>query len=104
MQSVIVRKKFIFKPFSQISRFREMRDDFVEINTVPTHIFTFGQWIQDDFDPKFKEIVLIISGNPGLTGFYTTFGSALYDELNQEIPVWVIGQAGLLLIRFVISL
>lgn len=71
-----------------------MRDGFVDVNTVPTHIFTWGQWIEDKFDPKFKELVLIITGNPGLPGFYTTFGSTLHNDLDKEVPIWVIGQAG----------
>lgn len=71
-----------------------MQEGFVEINSVPTHIFTWGHWIQDKFDSKTKEIVLIVSGNPGLPGFYTTFGSTLYNEFNKEVPVWVIGHAG----------
>lgn len=71
-----------------------MKHGFVEVNTVPTHIYTWGQWIEDDFDPKVKDLVLIITGNPGLPGFYTTFGTTLHDELDKAVPVWVIGQAG----------
>lgn len=44
---------------------------------------------------KFKIFnFLLIKGNPGIPGFYTTFASSLYGTLNQEIPVWVIGHAG----------
>lgn len=48
-----------------------------------------------------KAIEIIISlcsfyilGNPGLPGFYTIFGSTLYNELDKQVPVWVIGHAG----------
>lgn len=48
---------------------------------------------------KFKghtgsNFITLFLGNPGLPGFYTTFGSSLYESLNKEIPVWVIGHAG----------
>lgn len=80
----------------------------MEVNSVPTHIFTWGQWIQDKFDLKINALVLIISGNPGLPGFYTTFASALYEELDKDVPVWVIGQAGcffdLLIVSYLIPL
>lgn len=40
-----------------------MQDGFVEINSVPTHIYTWGQWIEDQFDEdRKKEIVLVITG------------------------------------------
>lgn len=74
---------------------RRMQDGYVLINSVPTHIYTYGQWIEDKFDVKTKELVLIISGNPGLPGFYTTFGSTLFNEFNKQIPIWIIGQAGM---------
>lgn len=71
-----------------------MREGFyVDLNTVPTHIFTWGQWIEDDFDEQPKEIVLVVAGNPGLGGFYTQFCSTIFDELDN-VPVWVIGHAG----------
>lgn len=47
---------------SSFSGARTMRDGFVEINAVPTHIFTWGQWIEDKFDERKKEMVLIITG------------------------------------------
>lgn len=30
----------------------------------------------------------------GLPGFYTTFCDSLYNELDKEMPIWVIGHAG----------
>lgn len=32
----------------------------------------------------------------GLPGFYTSFCSTLYNELDKEVPVWVIGKFKLL--------
>jgi hypothetical protein len=71
-----------------------MREGYVIVNSVPTHVFTYGQWIHDDFDVK--EIVLMIPGNPGLCGFYANFCSTLYNELDKQIPIWVLSHAGLL--------
>lgn len=71
-----------------------MQDGFVEINSVPTHIFTWGQWVEDKFDDKTKDLVLIVSGNPGLPGYYTSFARTLYEEFDKEVPVWAIGHAG----------
>ena len=71
-----------------------MQEGYVEVNKVPTHIFTWGQWIEDKFDEKTKDIVLMITGNPGLPGFYTKFCATLYEEFDKEVPIWVIGQAG----------
>lgn len=69
-----------------------MEEAFVDINSVPTHVMTWGQRVEDKFDEKIEEIVLLIPGNPGMCGFYTTFCSTLHKEV--EIPVWVVGHAG----------
>lgn len=71
-----------------------MQDGYVNINSVPTHIFTWGKWIEHEFDEATKDLVLIISGNPGLPGFYKYFGEYLFNEFDKEVPIWVIGHAG----------
>lgn len=87
-----MREKIFFLDFPR--KILKMKEGYVEVNTVPTHIFTWGQWIEDDFDEGTKEIVLMVTGNPGLGGFYTQFCSTIHDELDNKIPVWVIGHAG----------
>lgn len=67
----------------------EMSEGFVYIGDVPTHIFTRGNWIEESFNKK--EMVLCITGNPGLPGYYTQFAKCVYDTLGREIPVWIIG-------------
>jgi hypothetical protein len=42
-----------------------MQESYVIVNTVPTHVMTWGQAINERFDDGTKEIVLIIPGNPG---------------------------------------
>lgn len=69
-----------------------MKEGWVNVKGVPTHIFTWGQWIEDEFDQN--EVILMITGNPGTPGFYTSFCSTLYDELDKKIPIFLIGHAG----------
>lgn len=72
-----------------------MQEFNVTLNSVPTHVLCWGQPIHDKFDEApGHELVLVIPGNPGLVGFYTLFCSTIHDELDKEIPVWVIGHAG----------
>lgn len=68
-----------------------MQEAYVNINSIPTHIFTWGRWIEETITEK--EIVICITGNPGLPGFYTEFAGTLQKEL-VDLPVWVIGHAG----------
>uniref|UniRef100_A0A2M4AQQ0 Lipid droplet-associated hydrolase n=1 Tax=Anopheles triannulatus TaxID=58253 RepID=A0A2M4AQQ0_9DIPT len=70
-----------------------MQESYPVIAKVPTHILTWGKWIEESLGDQ-KEIVLCITGNPGLPGFYTKFLSTVHECLNKEMPVWVIGQAG----------
>ncbi|XP_030386262.1 lipid droplet-associated hydrolase [Scaptodrosophila lebanonensis] len=73
-----------------------MQEAYVNINGIPTHIFTWGRWIEESLNDV-NEIVVCITGNPGLPGFYTEFGSTLQQKLGgggANLPVWVIGHAG----------
>ncbi|XP_063699444.1 lipid droplet-associated hydrolase-like [Culicoides brevitarsis] len=72
-----------------------MQDKYVNIAEIPTRILTLGKWIEEPFDAaKEKEIVLVITGNPGVPGFYTAFITTLYQQLGRKLPVWIIGHAG----------
>lgn len=61
----------------------------IDISGVPTRILTWGKKLGDKFDRK--EIVLFVTGNPGLSGFYITFLTTLFRFLQGNIPVWIIG-------------
>lgn len=63
---------------------------FIDVSGVPTKIFTWGNKLGENFDRK--EIVLCITGNPGLSGFYFTFLTTLFSLLQGKIPVWIIGE------------
>ncbi|XP_055313603.1 lipid droplet-associated hydrolase [Sitodiplosis mosellana] len=66
--------------------------DFIDVCGVPTKIVTLGNRLGEKFDKK--EIVLFITGNPGLCDFYITFLTTLYKFLQGNVPVWIIGHAG----------
>lgn len=67
-----------------------MDEKFMNICGVPTRVRTFGKSLDEPF--KKKEIVLCITGNPGITGFYTIFITSLFKYLANDTPVWVIGE------------
>lgn len=62
----------------------------INVCGVPTKIRTWGKSLGENFDRK--EIVLFITGNPGLSGFYITFLTTLFKFLQGNIPVWIIGK------------
>jgi pimeloyl-ACP methyl ester carboxylesterase len=70
----------------------KMREGFVNINGVSTHVITWGGWIEDTLNAEHKEIVLLVTGNPGLAGYYTTFLTRLQSHLG--VPVWAVSLAG----------
>lgn len=61
------------------------------VNRVPTRVLTWGGWIEDKL-PDGDCVVVCISGNPGVTTFYSTFLSAINKQLN--CPVWIVNHAG----------
>lgn len=69
-----------------------MQKAFLEVNGVRTCVETYGRWVEESPSSDNDEIVIIIPGNPGLPGFYHTFGQSLHEKLN--LPVWVVGHAG----------
>ncbi|XP_014260627.1 lipid droplet-associated hydrolase [Cimex lectularius] len=62
----------------------------VPINSVPTMVRTWGGWIDEEI--KTKEVLLLITGNPGISDFYMKFLSMLHFIL--QIPVWIVCHAG----------
>lgn len=70
-----------------------MNEAYLNINNVPTKVVTWGQWVEEDFQPNSsKDIVILIPGNPGITDFYKDFLQTIHD--NTGFPVWAIGHAG----------
>lgn len=71
-----------------------MQEGYVDVGELTTHIMTWGKWIEEKFSPDEKEVVICITGNPGLVGFYTKFLASVYETLDRKIPVWAIGHIG----------
>lgn len=70
-----------------------MRESFIAINDVPTHIMSWGPWIEESFARK--EVIICITGNPGLVGYYSHFLGSLHEHIGaDDVPVWTLGHAG----------
>lgn len=65
--------------------------DFVYCNGAITEVLTFGS---SELQPRHNVLLLIIPGNPGVVGFYTTFMKTLHHMFNYRFPVWAISHAG----------
>lgn len=68
-----------------------MHKSFVSVNGVATCVRTWGRWIEEKPSGS-GDIVILITGNPGLTGYYDWFLKKLHDEL--KVPCWALGHAG----------
>lgn len=64
-------------------------------NDVPTQVITEGRWVEEGL-AEFgrKDLVIVITGNPGIAEFYEGFIRMLKLRLLSEVPIWVIGHAG----------
>jgi len=69
----------------------KMVQRYVVVNSVPTHIITWGKWITDNLDESKELVLVMVATTPG---FYTKFCTLLYIELEKKIPIWAIGLAG----------
>ncbi|EFA08623.1 lipid droplet-associated hydrolase [Tribolium castaneum] len=70
-----------------------MQQAFLELNGVRTNVLTYGKWVEESFKPtEARDIILVIPGNPGLTGFYKMFMHTLNEKTG--FPVWIVGHAG----------
>ncbi|XP_072942074.1 lipid droplet-associated hydrolase [Epargyreus clarus] len=65
-----------------------MNNVYKVINNVPTHLITWG----NPFDCNGQDVIVCITGNPGITDFYIEFGTELHEL--TSLPVCVIGHAG----------
>ncbi|CAH2006807.1 unnamed protein product [Acanthoscelides obtectus] len=67
-----------------------LTEGFVDVNTVPTKITCFGKWL-NELDEN-EELVVFITGNPGMNGFYKEFVETVHRKLGWT--AWMIGHAG----------
>nr|CAH7755726.1 unnamed protein product [Callosobruchus chinensis] len=68
-----------------------MHEAYLDIGGVRTKVSTYGKWIEESVECN-EDIVIIIPGNPGITGFYDKFAKLLHESLGYS--VWCIGHAG----------
>lgn len=73
-----------------------MTETVVKINGVPTEIIAFNHQIDEGItvNNRRKDVVIIITGNHGVPGFYKEFAEAIQSKLPKEVPIWIIGHAG----------
>ena len=62
------------------------------INNIPTEIITFNGWAEEA--KTAKDIVLVITGIPGLPSFYKEFAQVIQSKIPSDIPIWIIGHTG----------
>lgn len=65
--------------------------DFLYCNGAITEVLKFGCC---ELWSGHKVLLLIIPGNPGVVGFYTTFMRTLHRMFNYRHPVWAVSHAG----------
>lgn len=68
-----------------------MHEAFLNLNGVRTKVSTWGKWVEES-PGGVDDIVLIITGNPGINGFYNTFAKTIHENLGYS--VWCLGHAG----------
>lgn len=63
-----------------------MKNEFVTLNHIQTHVITYG----DPFNCNGKDVIVCITGNPGIPDFYIEFA----DELHKStgLPLCIIGK------------
>ncbi|KAJ8935116.1 hypothetical protein NQ314_013012 [Rhamnusium bicolor] len=68
-----------------------MHQAYLELNGVRTKVSTWGKWVEESTKDT-EDIVIIITGNPGISGFYDLFAETINEKLGY--PVWCLGHAG----------
>lgn len=56
-----------------------------KFNEIETHLITWG----DPFNCNGADVILCVTGNPGIPDFYEEFGSVLHER--TKLPVCVVG-------------
>ncbi|XP_045493859.1 lipid droplet-associated hydrolase [Colias croceus] len=65
-----------------------MKRVYKTLNSVETSLLIWD----NPFDTNGKDVILCVTGNPGVTDFYIEFAAELYQS--HSMPICVIGQAG----------
>lgn len=69
-------------------------DNWLMVDDIPTRLLSWGGRPGDkSLEASGSDsVILLLTGNPGMVGFYETFLAEVYNQL--AIPVWVISHAG----------
>lgn len=70
-----------------------MQEGYVEVAGVPTHIFTWGKWVEEPLGADVKEICICVTGNPGEFCAYMCLVSMKFIRNNFFVcvrPTWVL--------------
>lgn len=67
-----------------------LKTEFEDHEGITTKIIKCMKDTDDAFEKK--EMILFIPGNPGVCGFYVTFITILFNLLQEDIPVWIVGE------------
>lgn len=81
-------KKFIYTENHPTDN---MEEAYLNINGIPTHIMTWGKWVQESLNDT-DELIICVTGNPGTPGYYIDFLTKLYYDLKCKTPIWLIGE------------
>lgn len=66
--------------------------EFFYCNGAVTEVLKFGRCKLQQSGQN--ALILVIPGNPGVVGFYTTFMQTLHRAFNCRFPVWAVSHAG----------
>lgn len=66
-------------------------EQWVTINNVPTKVVTWGKRLDEPFKYK-KQVILFITGNPGVTGYYLYFLAFMNNLILDNTPIYLIGK------------
>jgi len=73
-----------------------MEWEVITLLKVPVKVLCYGgvtpSQIVKNPAKKPKELILVVTGNPGVTEFYTKFASRLYEK--TQLPIWVVSHGG----------
>lgn len=74
-------------------RVSQLQEGFVPVNGLPTHVMTYGGWL-DETQFSQNPVIIVIPGNPGIIEYYQLFMESLHKALGEKYMIWGISHAG----------
>jgi hypothetical protein len=67
----------------------------LKVNNIATEIISCNPWTDNEIiEDEKQDIIVIITGNPGIPAYYEEFAISLQNSLLRELPLWIIGHTG----------